>query len=179
MIFTLNSNNKNNIAFNNKRKGVCPIALKRTELKRSKIAHINRKSKAKKERREVNMWDSLTLPKTTGRQQKYRKGKEQTTQIEAYKEVDNRDERTCQFPGCWSRNINHHHVLFKSHGGKNDKENILCLCLEHHSLGKQSPHQSIAWRRYWEGFMEDLYPLYWAKIREEYNITTTQQEVAK
>ena len=125
-------------------------------------------------------WDSLQLPKKSkGRRQKHRKGKEQTTQIEAYKQVDERDERRCQFPGCYSSNINHHHVQLKSQGGKNDLQNIVTLCLEHHSLGKQSPHQSIAWRRYWEGHMENLYPTYWEKIREDNKITSTQQEVAK
>ena len=128
----------------------------------------------------TDYWTEMSLPKhKPRRQQKHRKGKTQTTQIEAYKQVDERDERKCQHPGCYSSNINHHHVQLKSQGGKNDVENIITLCLHHHSLGKESPHQSIAWRRYWEGHMENLYPIYWQKIRENNKITTTQQEVAK
>lgn len=144
------------------------------------VVHLFEEQAEKTREQNDLFWDNLALPKKSGRrQQKHRKGKAPTTQIEAYKQVDERDGRSCQFPGCWSMNINHHHVQFKSQGGKNDAANIITLCLHHHSLGKESPHQSIAWRRYWEGHMENLYPAYWQKIRENNRITATQQEVAK
>lgn len=157
------------------------MSLHRNKWERKKKSIIYKFEEQAEEVRKQNdaFWDSLALPKNPRRKQKHRKGKAPTTQIEAYKQVDERDKGRCQFPGCYSNNINHHHVRFKSQGGKNDVENIITLCLHHHSLGKESPHQSIAWRMYWEGHMEDIYPAYWAKIREDNKITIKQQEVAK
>lgn len=112
-------------------------------------------------------WELLSLPKKKKRAKK----SPVTGLAKAYAEVDERDERRCQFPSCYSTNTNHHHCLLKSRGGRNDVENLVTLCLHHHTLGKESPHQSIAWRRYWEGWAEEKYPSYWAKIREGQKIT--------
>lgn len=156
------------------------ISLHRNKWERKKkpIVHLFEEQAEATRKQNDLFWDSLALPKKPRRQQKHRKDK-QTTQTEAYKQVDERDKKQCQFPSCWSTNINHHHVQLRSQGGKNDVENLVTLCLHHHSLGKESPHQSVAWRRYWEGWCEERYPSYWAKIREQQKIITTQQEVAK
>ena len=166
------------------------MSLKQSKWKRKHVPIVYKFEEQAEKTREQNdlFWDSLSLPKKSGRrQQKHRKGKASTTQTVAYAQVDKRDGKRCQHPGCYSENTNHHHILFRSHGGKNDLENLTTLCLDHHNLGKNSPHKSVAWQRYWEGWAEALYPAYWQAIREGQKITqkydnrtiTTQQEVAK
>jgi hypothetical protein len=45
-----------------------------------------------------------------------------------------RDRHRCRFPGCESRRIDLHHVVFWSHGGHTRLANIICLCKRHHAL---------------------------------------------
>lgn len=121
----------------------------------------------------ADYWDQMALPKARETNRKPKpiiqkpKKEKKPTQLSAYKEVDIRDEGYCQFPGCYKgRDTNHHHIIFRSQSGGNHVANLVTLCVEHHTLGKQSPHQSAAWRRYWEGWAEERYPDYWREIRE-------------
>lgn len=81
--------------------------------------------------------------------------------------VKARDHNRCQFPGCCRQATSLHHILFRSRepGRKSDEQNLVCLCQDHHT-GQCGPHQSEAWRRYWEGWSEELYPSYWKEVRE-------------
>jgi 5-methylcytosine-specific restriction endonuclease McrA len=43
----------------------------------------------------------------------------------------------CAAPGCTSRRmLQVHHVVYRSHGGGDEKENLLVLCLYHHMRGE-------------------------------------------
>jgi hypothetical protein len=132
------------------------MALKRTELKRSKMARKRRKSKAKTERRETRRLENFE-------------------KIMHYRavcdDVDERDEHTCQFPGCRCKIVEHHHGRYRSHGGQDRIEELVDLCWKHHRGSKESPHQSEYWRRFWESWLEKRYPEYWEKIRTEQKIT--------
>ena len=112
-------------------------------------------------------WDQLSLPrrKAIVKTQQQRNRDKQRQYKLACKEVDERDNRTCQFPGCNCRTIQHHHAKFKSCGGKDRVEEIVSLCYTHHQ-GDDSPHQSEEWRKYWENWLEERYPSYWREIRE-------------
>jgi len=47
-----------------------------------------------------------------------------------------RDGFTCTVPGCHSRrNLNEHHVVFRSAGGGEDESNRTTVCFEHHIEG--------------------------------------------
>jgi hypothetical protein len=47
-----------------------------------------------------------------------------------------RDGWRCRVPGCSSRrNLQVHHVVFRSHGGGNDDANLAVLCASHHLQG--------------------------------------------
>ena len=47
-----------------------------------------------------------------------------------------RDGWRCAVPGCTShRNLQVHHVVFRSHGGGDEPENLLTLCAWHHQRG--------------------------------------------
>lgn len=127
-------------------------------------------------------WDSLNIPKQRiiqaepNHPHKKKKGRTPTIlKITAYREADIRDGRRCQHPGCYKTNTDHHHIVYRSAGGKNHVENLVNLCSEHHAIGKKSPHQSVAWRRFWEGWAEERYPTYWQEIREGQQIATRQQ----
>lgn len=76
--------------------------------------------------------------------------------------VKARDHNRCQVCGRPATSL--HHIIFRSQGGKNDVENLVSLCTEHH-IGKEGPHQSIAWRRYWEQWAAERYPEYWGEIK--------------
>jgi hypothetical protein len=45
-----------------------------------------------------------------------------------------RDRHRCRFPGCESRRIDLHHIVFWSNGGHTKLSNIICLCKRHHTL---------------------------------------------
>ena len=43
----------------------------------------------------------------------------------------------CSAPGCTSRrNLQVHHVVYRSHGGGDERENLVVLCLFHHLRGE-------------------------------------------
>ena len=47
-----------------------------------------------------------------------------------------RDQWRCQAPGCSSRhNLEAHHIIFRSHGGPDDPDNLITLCHGHHRRG--------------------------------------------
>ena len=45
-----------------------------------------------------------------------------------------RDKCRCRFPGCESRRVDLHHIVFWSHGGRTDLDNLISLCKYHHML---------------------------------------------
>ena len=84
-----------------------------------------------------------------------------------YQTVYERDGGHCQFPGCFRTDVNHHHIILRSQGGKNHIENLVLLCQDHHTMSKESPHQSEYWRRYWENRSRGRYPAYWEGVDKE------------
>jgi hypothetical protein len=47
--------------------------------------------------------------------------------------VAERDQWRCAVPGCSRRGtVEVHHIVFKSHGGRNDKKNLVLVCAFHH-----------------------------------------------
>jgi hypothetical protein len=48
--------------------------------------------------------------------------------------VRERDRYRCRFPGCESRRIDIHHIVYWANGGKTRLENLICLCKRHHHL---------------------------------------------
>ena len=49
--------------------------------------------------------------------------------------VFGRDRFRCQVPGCSRPALHLHHIDYRSHGGSDDEENLLCLCTAHHLFG--------------------------------------------
>jgi 5-methylcytosine-specific restriction endonuclease McrA len=77
--------------------------------------------------------------------------------------VKARDHNRCQV--CGREETSLHHIIFRSHSGRNDIENLVCLCTEHHT-GMEGPHRSIEWRHYWEEWQREHYPNYLNEVRE-------------
>jgi len=46
-----------------------------------------------------------------------------------------RDRSHCQVPGCSRAAVHAHHVLYRSHGGGDEPENLVSLCVAHHLHG--------------------------------------------
>ncbi|HTO98141.1 MAG TPA: HNH endonuclease, partial [Myxococcales bacterium] len=46
-----------------------------------------------------------------------------------------RDRFRCQVPGCSRPALHLHHIDYRSQGGSDDEENLLCLCTAHHLFG--------------------------------------------
>ena len=152
------------------------MALKRTEIKRSRIEHKNKKNLIKKAKRDTRLWELLAIPKInkiTKTQQQRRDGRTREYRL-ACMEVDKRDKHTCQFPGCKSKITQHHHGTYRSHGGRDRVEELVSLCYHHHQ-GDISPHQSEEWRKYWVKWLEDKYSEYWIS-RKSQEITPRWKE---
>lgn len=98
----------------------------------------------------------MAIPKPT------RKSRKQISQRDLVKK---RDRGRCQFPKCGRETNTLHHVIFRSHGGKNDEANLVTLCADHHT-GNEGPHQKDYWRRFWENWAAERYPAYWANVRK-------------
>ena len=48
-----------------------------------------------------------------------------------------RDGWRCMAPGCTSRrNLETHHIVYRSQGGSDADENLVCLCRFHHQMGE-------------------------------------------
>jgi len=45
-----------------------------------------------------------------------------------------RDTCRCRFPGCESRRVDLHHIVYWSHGGRTKLDNLISLCKYHHML---------------------------------------------
>ena len=43
----------------------------------------------------------------------------------------------CEY--CKSQSVDVHHLLFKSHGGKNEIDNLIALCRSCHNLAHEQP----------------------------------------
>jgi hypothetical protein len=51
--------------------------------------------------------------------------------------IYNRDGWRCMAPGCTSRrNLEIHHVMYRSQGGDHRPGNLICLCRFHHQMGE-------------------------------------------
>jgi hypothetical protein len=48
--------------------------------------------------------------------------------------VRERDRYRCRFPGCESRRVDLHHILFWANGGETKPGNLICLCKRHHTV---------------------------------------------
>jgi hypothetical protein len=126
------------------------MALKRTELKRTKLAHKRKKTQAKKERQKAKQLEKL----------------EKKLHYQAVcEQVDERDGGCCKECGS-PYHIEHHHCLFRSAGGRDDIENIVTLCSWCHKYSPASPHMSRAGRQKWLEWAKKKYPSYWGEERE-------------
>ena len=140
------------------------MALKRTEIKRSRIEHKNKKNLIKKAKRDTRKLSQLA-------------------NISEYRlacaKVDIRDNGRCLECGeTW--HLEHHHGLFKGKGGRNDVENLVLLCETCHRLSPTSPHMSREGRIKWVEYLTAMYPTYWANSRKSQEITPRyKQEVAR
>lgn len=56
----------------------------------------------------------------------------ETKRKKAYKETVNRDLSLCQV--CGMQAVDIHHIVFRSHGGDDIPENLICLCRFHHDM---------------------------------------------
>jgi hypothetical protein len=131
------------------------LALKRTELKRSKLENKRKKDQAKKKSRDIRKIIRLT----------------NLTQYQlACAAVDERDRGRCK--GCGETyGLEHHHARYRSAGGKDDKENLVLLCGWCHKYSPTSPHMSKEGREKWIDYLTSLYPEYWANSRKSQYIT--------
>jgi hypothetical protein len=60
---------------------------------------------------------------------------ERALPVSVRNEVLNRDGWQCAFPGCTLRKmLDVHHIVFRSRGGSDDADNLICLCRTHHGL---------------------------------------------
>lgn len=148
---------------------------RRSKWQQKKKRSICHKFKAVEKTREQTaaFWDNLALPKVIKIQHKPKiKTRIQTDKqySQACREVDERDNHTCQHPNCNCRIIQHHHGRFRSRGGQDRVEELVGLCWRHHTGSKDSPHQSEEWRKYWVEWLTKRYPEYWAGVREKQKI---------
>lgn len=67
-----------------------------------------------------------------GRHEQQQNTERARAKAEASRKALQRDEYTCQFCGT-RRNLEVHHLLYRSHGGKDDLDNLLTLCHRCHA----------------------------------------------
>lgn len=137
------------------------MALKRTEIKRSKIERTRKKNQAKKQRRDIKRITQLA------RMTEY--------QIACAK-VDERDHYCCRECGG-TFGLEHHHARFRSSSGADDVENLVLLCSYHHKYSPTSPHMSAEGRKKWVDYLTELYPVYWMESRKSQEITQRHNNV--
>ena len=70
-----------------------------------------------------------------------------------YFKVHLRDAGMCQRPDCRAGGTEVHHKIFRSAGGKDEEQNLVLLCQEHH----QEAHENQDWRLYWEQWQPKKY----------------------
>lgn len=56
----------------------------------------------------------------------------QTKRKQAYYEAATRDMNLCQICGQQANDV--HHIVFRSHGGDDIPQNLICLCRTHHDM---------------------------------------------
>jgi 5-methylcytosine-specific restriction endonuclease McrA len=66
------------------------------------------------------------------------------------KQVLDRD-KYCQ--GCGGPGVHLHHIIFRSHGGKHEVDNLVYLC----NLCHSNAHSYNVWRRHWEQWRDQKY----------------------
>lgn len=53
-----------------------------------------------------------------------------------YELVAERDDYLCRV--CGTQAVDVHHIVFRSHGGADVPENLICLCRTHHDMAHQN-----------------------------------------
>jgi hypothetical protein len=69
--------------------------------------------------------------------------------VEYYREQygeDAQKSRPCAVAGCSRRGVHKHHIVYRSHGGGDEPENIVWLCLAHHLAGEHGGRLRIQGR---------------------------------
>lgn len=56
-----------------------------------------------------------------------------------YQVVCKRAQYHCECPFCTRRNIEIHHIKKRSQGGKDNLDNLMVLCHEHHEMAHSQP----------------------------------------
>lgn len=135
-----------------------PLSRKSKHEKRFKPV---REKGASEERRQS--WASLFGQSDNHKAEK--KKQEHKKQMTIREKVKKRDRGRCQFPGCGREATGLHHIIYRSQGGLNDLENLICLCDNHHTLTKYSPHQNQEWREYWLEWQAENYPEYAERMK--------------
>ena len=69
-----------------------------------------------------------------------------------YQKVAERDNHECRI--CGNNQIQIHHIIFRSHGGKNTKENLITLCKHHHDKAHKNERE---WRTRLLDMQSELY----------------------
>jgi len=62
-------------------------------------------------------------------------------QRKVYEKVAERDSGLCRI--CGQPAVDVHHIVFRSHGGKDSEQNLICLCRTHH---EQAHSDEKVWR---------------------------------
>jgi hypothetical protein len=130
------------------------------------------KEKGMHEKREQS-WASL-FGQSDNHRAKRKKAENKKT-MTVRDEVKKRDHNRCQFPGCGREATSLHHCIYRSQGGLNDFENLVCLCDNHHTLTKYSPHQNQEWREYWLEWQAENYPEYAERMKDNERIHYIQE----
>ena len=61
-----------------------------------------------------------------------RRAQERRAQAGCYKDVDLRDRRACRLCGAFAAGHHHHHLRYRSLGGRHTPANVLLLCARCH-----------------------------------------------
>lgn len=127
-------------------------------------------------------WNSIALPKKSGRrQQKHRKGSHNTIKERmkaiAYKQAEERDQGECVV--CEGTVSSHHHIIKQStrYGPQyiQRMENVTCLCEPCHTE-IHNPKKENTKQRFLEQWQERYYPEYTAMMKELAKVTGCRDE---
>lgn len=75
-----------------------------------------------------------------------------TKRKRAYKEAAERDNKLCQVCGSMASDV--HHIVYRSHGGADIPENLICLCRVHHEAAHKDEK---LWRNQFIGMQAKHY----------------------
>jgi hypothetical protein len=56
------------------------------------------------------------------------------------------DNNRCQHPGCAETALHPHHLKYRSEGGKDDADNGVTLCVEHHKTAHEGRNVEGGWQ---------------------------------